>query len=162
MEILVGLFILVVFYYCLKESEARKQRRLDELNRASSELRYLGGYPFFQGPKLLRLYDRGDRFEVEHLKIPKDKITNLQLHTVGSNSSSGNAAAGALAGAVLLGPLGALGGAALASGGGSTAVIQLTYTEGEATHDLYFDGDVMNAYPKMRLWLGTTSSQPTP
>lgn len=139
----------------------RRKRALNELNRYSTELRYLGGYPFFEGPKLVRLYNRGDYFELEHLKIPKDKVMNLQI-AVSTAAKAGDTAAGALAGQVLMGPVGALGGAALAAGASNSSVIQLSFAEGEATHDLYFDGaDVMNAFPKLKLWLSQTSAQPT-
>lgn len=91
--------------------------------------------------RLLDVQDKGDYLLIGQVELPKEDIVEIKLVP---RSAIDNALGGAVLGALLLGPLGALAGGAIAGAAGSQA-IQLTYRDGDLTYDLFFtDADVIN------------------
>lgn len=120
--------------------------------RAGIVFVYLGGHPDLKGPKRVTIQDMGNCLSFQGISLSKKDVLETKLVP---RSSAGNALAGAAVGGLLLGPIGALAGAAVGSSS-SANVIQLTFINSDITYDLFFtDTDIVNKYPQLKQIIGS-------
>jgi hypothetical protein len=116
------------------------------------QLQYLGGHPNLKGPRLITVEDAGDRLFIGKLPLLKTDISEVKLIP---STSVGSAAGGAIIGALLAGPLGAVAGASLSGKiPKDSSLIQLTWNNSDTTFDLFFSGpDTINVFPKLKQFI---------
>lgn len=113
-------------------------------------LAYLGGYPGVKGLKAAVIQDIGDAVLFLSITLLKKDITMVKLV---SQSQASSALGGAILGALVAGPIGALAGAAATSGPGN--VIQVTAQVDGLDYEIFFtDNDVINKYSVLKQMIG--------
>jgi len=146
------LFILLIIFSCFCIYKAITQHQKE---RTGIVFVYLGGHPSLKGPKRVTIQDMGDYLSFQDISLSKKDILETKLVP---RSSVGSALAGAAVGGLLLGPIGALAGAAVGSSS-SANVIQLTFLNSDIAYDLFFtDTDIINKYPQLKQIIGSGAS----
>lgn len=130
---------------------------LDRMKRSMKQihLTYLGGHPDLSGPRLVGIERQGDQINLYSrnkdkpvASIPLSAVKSVKLERA-SSRSLGKAAAGAIAGGVLLGPVGAIAGGALGGHKRKESVIIVTVQQGPIELEILFGGkNAEQHYPK--------------